>query len=121
METLLLTKEEILKQYLELSKPIDVVEYEICDGIEIELEDDILVECRGILYDGFGYVIGETSNDGKSHIVKVSMRKLDELTVNDRLKIIDYLGLDSDSIDDICFTDSLIKFVLVDEILFSEV
>lgn len=115
--TTLLEKTEILKQYTEMINCFDEnVLHEFVDSVEL---NNGLNDCNGICFNGKAYLIG-ADNELKSHLVQCTYPKIENLTDTQKIKIIEYMGLDSDYINDITFTDVLITFGSVTDTIFSE-
>lgn len=115
--TTILLKSEILKQYNEILTCFDKnIPHEFCDSIELS---EGLDDCNGICFDGKAYLIG-MDNELKTHLVQCTYPKIENLTDTQKIKIIQYMNLDSDYINDITFTDILITFGTVTDTIFSE-
>jgi hypothetical protein len=116
--TTTIVKEEILKQYNEMVNCFDKnITHEFVDGIELNCGLD---NCKGICFDGRAYLLGVDS-EFKTHLVQYTYPKLNDLNEDMKHAIIQYMGLDSDYVNDICFADSLICFGELSDTIFSEI
>jgi len=115
--TTTIVKEEILKQYNEMVNCFDKnITHEFVDGIELDGLDD----CYGICFDGRAYLLG-VDDEFKTHLVQYTYPKLNDFNEDMKHARVEYMGLDSDRFNNICFADSLICFGEFSDTIFSEI
>lgn len=90
-----MNKREIEKYWLELVSEQDS-DVNIVEGFEWNFEDDnILINTNSILFDGYGYTIGETS-EGKLVVCELDYPSVVNLTSTDLHLISRHLGFEVD-------------------------
>jgi len=89
-----MNKQEIEKYWLDLVSQQDS-DVNIVEGFEWNLDDDNLTNTRSILFDGYGYAIGETS-EGKLVVCELEYPSVEQLTSTDLHLISRHLGFEVD-------------------------
>jgi hypothetical protein len=87
-----LNKQEIEKYWLDLVSQQDS-DVNIIEGLEWNLDDNNLTNTRSILFDGYGYTIGETS-EGKLVVCELEYPSVEQLTCTDFYLISRHLGFE---------------------------
>lgn len=89
-----MNKQEIEKYWLELVSQQDA-DVNIVEGFEWNFDNDNLTNTRSILFDGYGYTIGETS-EGNLVVCELEYPTVENLTTTDLYLISRHLGFGVD-------------------------
>jgi hypothetical protein len=120
----IMKKELILQHFEKIKSNIPKnKEFDLRDGVEMEYFGDKkygLENVNLILFDGIGYGVGNYEKDNTLKMFMVSYPFMEDLTVEQKIMIIEYLGLDSDSINDLSFGDCFMLFGKMKELMYEE-